>query len=116
LPRINTGQANLNAQFPPGTPLETSRKVMEATDKLLMEQPETEYVFTTVGGSLFGNSTSENPLRSSSTITLKLGTDVEAFAEKMKKAFLKLNLVDIRLRISPGQVRGLILNNSPVAP
>jgi multidrug efflux pump subunit AcrB len=114
LPRINTGQANLNAQFPPGTPLETSRKVMEATDKLLMEQPETEYVFTTVGGSLFGNSTSENPLRSSSTITLKLGTDVEAFAEKMKKAFLKLNLVDIRLRISPGQVRGLILNNSPV--
>jgi multidrug efflux pump subunit AcrB len=114
LPRISTGQANLNAQFPPGTPIAVSRKVMEATDKLLMEQPETEYVFTTVGGSLFGNSTSENPLRSSSTITLKLGTDVEAFAERMKQAFLKLNLVDIRLRISPGQVRGLILNNSPV--
>jgi multidrug efflux pump subunit AcrB len=114
LPRISTGQASLNAQFPPGTPLATSRKVMEATDKLLMNQPETEYVFTTVGGSLFGNSTSENPLRSSSTITLKLGTDVEAFAERMKKAFSKLNLVDIRLRISPGQVRGLILNNSPV--
>jgi multidrug efflux pump subunit AcrB len=114
LPRINTGQANLNAQFPPGTPLATSRKVMAATDKLLRQQPETEYVFTTVGGSLFGNSTTENALRSSSTITLKPGTDVEAFAEKMKKAFLKLNLVDIRLRISPGQVRGLILNNSPV--
>jgi multidrug efflux pump subunit AcrB len=114
LPRISTGQANLNAQFPPGTPLATSRKVMEATNKLLMKQPETKYVFTTVGGSLFGNSTSENPLRSSSTITLKSGTNVEAFAEKMKKAFLKLNLVDIRLRISPGQVRGLILNNSPV--
>ncbi len=114
LPRISTGQANLNAQFPPGTPLATSRKVMKATDKLLMEQPETEYVFSTVGGSLFGNSTSENPLRSSSTITLKPGTNVEAFAERMKKTFLKLNLVDIRLRISPGQVRGLILNNSPV--
>ncbi len=114
LPRISTGQANLNAQFPPGTPLATSRKVMEATNKLLMNQPETEYVFTTVGGSLFGNSTSENPLRSSSTITLKPGANVEAFAERMKKAFLKLNLVDIRLRISPGQVRGLILNNSPV--
>ncbi len=114
LPRISTGQANLNAQFPPGTPLATSRKVMEATNKLLMDQPETEYVFTTVGGSLFGNSTSENALRSSSTITLKAGTNVEAFAERMKKAFLKLNLVDIRLRISPGQVRGLILNNSPV--
>jgi multidrug efflux pump subunit AcrB len=114
LPRINTGQANLNAQFSPGTPLNTSRKVMAATDKLLLAQPETEYVFTTIGGSLFGNSTTENPLRSSSTITLKSGTDVEAFAEKMSKAFLTLNLVDIRLRISPGQVRGLILNNSPV--
>ncbi|WP_404788526.1 efflux RND transporter permease subunit [Altericista sp. CCNU0014] len=114
LPRINTGQANLNAQFPPGTPLETSRKVMEATDKLLIEQPETEYVFTTIGGSLFGNNTTENPLRSSSNITLKPGTDVEAFSERMSRAFLKLNLVGIRLRISPGQVRGLILSNSPV--
>lgn len=114
LPRINTGQANLNAQFPPGTPLATSRKVMAETDKRLREQPETEYVFTTVGGSLFGNTTTENALRSSTTITLKPGTDVEAFTEKMKKAFLNLNLVDIRLRISPGQVRGLILNNSPV--
>ncbi|HEY9825044.1 MAG TPA: efflux RND transporter permease subunit [Stenomitos sp.] len=114
LPRINTGQANLNAQFPPGTPLEVNRKVMAATDKLLLEQPETEYVFTTVGGSLFGNSTTENPLRSSSTITLKTGTDVEAFVEKMQKAFRRLNLVDIRLRMNPGQVRGLILNNSPV--
>lgn len=114
LPRINTGQANLNAQFPPGTPLEVNRKVMAATDKLLLDQPETEYVFTTVGGSLFGNSTTENALRSSSTITLKPGTDVEAFVEKMQKAFRRLNLVDIRLRINPGQVRGLILNNSPV--
>jgi multidrug efflux pump subunit AcrB len=114
LPRISTGQANLNAQFPPGTPLATSRKVMTATDKILLDQPETEYVFTTVGGSLFGNSTSENPLRSSSTITLKPDTDVEAFVEKVDKILRTLNLVDIRLRINPGQVRGLILNNSPV--
>ncbi len=114
LPRISTGQANLNAQFPPGTPIATSRRVMAETDKILQEQPETEYVFTTVGGSLFGNTTNENALRSSSNITLKPGTDVEAFVEKVGKAFRKLNLVDIRLRLSPGQVRGLILNNSPV--
>ncbi len=114
LPRISTGQANLNAQFPPGTPLATSRKVMAATDEVLREQPETEYVFTTIGGSLFGSSTSENALRSSSTITLKPGTDVEAYVERVDKAFRRLNLVDIRLRLSPGQVRGLILSNSPV--
>ncbi|MGB8703114.1 MAG: efflux RND transporter permease subunit, partial [Thermosynechococcaceae cyanobacterium] len=114
LPRMSTGQANLNAQFPPGTPLATSRKVMAATDRILLDQPETAYVFTTVGGSLFGNNTTENPLRSASTITLKPGTDVEAFIEKVDRAFRTLNLVDIRLRLSPGQVRGLILNNSPV--
>jgi multidrug efflux pump subunit AcrB len=114
LPRINTGQANLSAQFPPGTPLADSRKVMTAVDRILQEQPETEYVFSTVGGSLFGTSTSENPLRSSSTITLKPGTNVEQFVSKVTRELNQLNLVDIRLRLRPGEVRGLILNNSPV--
>ncbi|MCY7322467.1 MAG: efflux RND transporter permease subunit, partial [Phormidesmis sp. CAN_BIN36] len=112
LPRISTGQAQLNAQFPPGTPIATSRKVMAAVDDILMEQPETQYVFSTVGGSLFASSTTENPLRASSTITLKPGTDVEGYVSKVSQAFNKLNLVDIRLRMSPGAVRGLILSNS----
>lgn len=114
LPRISTGQANLNAQFPPGTPLAASRKVMAATDKILREQPETQYVFTTIGGSLFGSNTSENALRSSSNITLKPGTNVEAYVARVSKAFRRLNLVDIRLRMNPGEVQGLILSNSPV--
>lgn len=114
LPRINTGQASLIAQFPPGTPLEKNRQVMKAVDEILLAQPETEYVFTTTGGFLFGSSTSENPLRGSSTITLKPGTDVEEYIEKVTEELDKLNLVDIRLRLNPGQVRGLILTNSPV--
>ena len=114
LPRIDTGQARLRAQFPPGTPLETNRKVMTAVDDILLAQPETEYVFTTVGGYLFGSNTSENPLRSSSTITLKPDTDVEAYVTQVTQEFDKLNLVDISLRLSPEEVRGLILNNSPV--
>lgn len=114
LPRINTGQANVNAQFPPGTPLETSRKIMAKVDEILLSQPETEYAFTTVGGSLFGSNTNENPLRGSSTVTLKPRTDVEAFTTKVTQEIGKLNLVDTRIRVSPGQVRGLILNNSPI--
>ncbi len=114
LPRINTGQANLVAQFPPGTPLADNRRVMDEVDKILRAQPETEYVFTTAGGFLFGSNTSENPLRSSSTITLKPGTDVEQFTSRVTRELRKLNLVDVRLRLNPGQVRGLILNNSPV--
>ncbi|MBW4617413.1 MAG: efflux RND transporter permease subunit [Desmonostoc vinosum HA7617-LM4] len=114
LPRINTGQANLNAQFPPGTPLETNRKVMAAVDDILRKQPETEYVFSTSGGALFSNVTNANPLRGTSNITLKPGTDVEAYVERVTQEFDKLNLAGIRLRLAPGQVRGLILNNSPV--
>ncbi|RCJ17545.1 cation transporter [Nostoc sp. ATCC 43529] len=114
LPRINTGQANFNAQFPPGTPLETNRKVMTAVDEIIRNQPETEYVFSTSGGSLFGTNTNANPLRSTANITLKPGTDVEAYVERVTQQFNKLNLAGIRLRLSPGQVRGLILNNSPV--
>ncbi|WP_375493512.1 efflux RND transporter permease subunit [uncultured Nostoc sp.] len=114
LPRISTGQANLRAQFPPGTPLATSEKVMQIVDDILLKQPETESAFTTVGGNLFGSSTTENPLRASSTINLKPGTDVEAFVKKVTQEFNKLNLAGILLRLNPGQVRGLILSNSPV--
>ncbi|MFB2920789.1 efflux RND transporter permease subunit [Aerosakkonema funiforme] len=114
LPRINTGQANLFAQFPPGTTVETNRKVMTIVDEILREQPETDYVFSTVGGFLFGSNTSANPLRASSTISLKPGSDVEAFVERVTQEFEKLNLAGIRLRLSPGQVRGIILTNSPV--
>lgn len=114
LPRINTGQANLNAQFPPGTPLETNRKVMAAVDDILRNQPETEYVFSTSGGSLFGANTNANPLRSTANITLKPGTNVQAYTERLTQEFNKLNLAGIRLRLSPGQVRGLILSNSPI--
>lgn len=113
LPRINTGQANLRVQFPAGTPLETSQKVMQVVDDILQKQPETDYVFTTVGGSLFGTSTTENPLRASSTITLKPGKDVEEFVQQVNQKFNKLNLAGILLRLNPGQVRGLILTNSP---
>ncbi len=113
LPRISTGQANLFAQFAPGTPLETSRKIMSTVDDTLLKQPDTEYVFSTVGGFLFGNSTSENPLRGSSTITLKPGSDVEAYVERVTQEFNKLNLVGTLLRLRPGEVRGLILSNSP---
>jgi multidrug efflux pump subunit AcrB len=114
LPRISTGQASLTAQFPPGTPLETNRKVMAVVDDILLKQPETEHVFSTVGGFLFGSNTTENPLRASSTVTLKPRSDVEAYVQKVSQEFDKLNLVDIRLRLSPGEVRGLVLNNSPV--
>ncbi|MGK7877863.1 MAG: efflux RND transporter permease subunit [Xenococcaceae cyanobacterium] len=114
LPPINTGQARLFAQFPPGTTLATNRKVMKAVDQIIMQQPEMEYAFTTTGGFIFGSTTIENLLRSSSTITLKPGSDVEAFVERVSQEFDKLNLVNIRLRMFPGRVRGLILSNSPI--
>ncbi|MBD2256703.1 efflux RND transporter permease subunit [Pseudanabaena sp. FACHB-2040] len=114
LPRISNGQANLNAQFPAGTTVEGNRRVMAAVDELLMAQPETEFVFTTAGGSLFGTSTNENTARGSSTIILKPDTNVPAFVERMSAEVSQLPLVDTTLRLNPGSVRGLILSNSPV--
>ncbi len=114
LPQINTGQARLFAQFPPGTTLATNRKVMEAVDQILSQQPETEYVFTTIGGFLFANITIENSLRSSSNITLKPGSDVQSFVARVSRELNQLNLVNIRLRLFPGRVRGITLSNSPL--
>jgi multidrug efflux pump subunit AcrB len=39
---------------------------------------------------------------------------VQDYTERVSQQFKKLNLVQIRLRLSPGQVRGLFVNNSPV--
>ncbi len=114
LPRISTGQANVNVQFPPGTSLATNRQVMAAVDQVLLQQPETDYVFTTAGGILFGNTVSSNPSRSSGSVTLKPGADVLGFVERVTKAVNQLNLAGIRVRVSPGSVRGLSLNNSPL--
>ena len=115
LPRVNTSQARLFALFPPGTNLETNQKVMEAADEIFLKQPETQYTLTTAGGLLFGNNTIENLLRGSSTITVKPGTNVAAFADRLTAEINKIDLPkNTRLRLVPESIRGLVLNNSPV--
>lgn len=114
LPPINTGQASLVAQFPVGTTLEQNRRVMAKVEDILAERPETAYAFITAGGSIRGTNLSENPLRGSGSITLKPNADVEAYTQQVSQAIDKLNLVDTRIRVSPGQVRGLITSNSPI--
>jgi multidrug efflux pump subunit AcrB len=95
--------------------LETNQKVIAAVDKILLEQPETEYTLTTAGGLLFGNNTSENLLRGSSTITLKSGTNTTDFTERMTEELKKIDLPKgTRLRLVPESIRGLVLTNSPV--
>ncbi|MBT9312263.1 efflux RND transporter permease subunit [Leptothoe kymatousa] len=114
LPKISNDQARVWVQLPPGTTLPENRQVMAAIDDILLNQPETDYVFSTSGGFLFGNISIDNALRGSSTLTLKPGTDVEDFCDRMTKTLQQLNLVKTRIRVSPGSVRGLILSNSPV--
>ncbi|MGG6237235.1 efflux RND transporter permease subunit [Nodosilinea sp. AN01ver1] len=114
LPNISTGQARASARFPAGTTVEDNQRVMNAIDEILLAQPETDYAFTTAGGSLFGSNTSENTLRGSSTITLKPGTDTLAFVEKMNGELGQLPVVETDISIRPESVRGLILSNSPV--
>jgi multidrug efflux pump subunit AcrB len=114
LPRVDTGQARLVAQFPPSMPIVTSRDIMTRVDAILLRQPGVAYTFTTTGGFLFGSVTAENPLRGSSTITLQPGTDVETMVAHVNRELAALNLVDVRLRLAPEQIRGLITNNSPV--
>ena len=114
LPRIDSGQARVFARFPAGTPIEINRQVMDKVDEVLLAQPETEYVFTTAGGFLFANITSENALRGNSTINLKPGSNVSAFVDRVNGELSQLPLVDTLIRVSPENVRGLILSNSPV--
>ncbi|MEN9212598.1 MAG: efflux RND transporter permease subunit, partial [Thermostichus sp. DG02_4_bins_136] len=114
LPRISTGQVNLSANFARDTTLATNYRIMEEVDRILLQQPEVEYVFTTAGGSAFGGSTFANPLRGTSTITLKPGTAVGPFVDRVNGLMNQLNLVGSRIRVSPGGLRGLSTRNSAV--
>jgi multidrug efflux pump subunit AcrB len=78
------------------------------------KQPETDFVFTTSGGFLFGSNTTENPLARQQHNYPQTQHYVEAFVRRVSQEFEKLNLVGTRLRLSPGEVRGIILTNSPV--
>ncbi|NEQ97118.1 MAG: efflux RND transporter permease subunit [Cyanothece sp. SIO2G6] len=114
LPSINTGLARLSVRFPTGTTVEDNRRIMAAADQILLEQPETEYVFTTSGGALFANITVNNALRGSSTITLKPNTNVAAFTDRVNGLLRqRLPAIDTSMRMRPDRARGLVLSNSP---
>ena len=114
LPQVKTGDVTVNAQFPAGTTLANNRKVMALVDEILSQQPETQYTFTTVGGSAFGSNVTANPLRAGSTVTLKPKADLTGFISRVNREINKLNLAGVRIRVNPSQVRGIIVNNSPV--
>ena len=114
LPSLNTGEAQLYARFPSGTDLSDNRFVMESAEEVFLRQPETEYVFTSAGGFLFGSSTIDNLLRSFSTITLNPNSDIETYVERVNQELDRFNLVDTRLNVSPSRIRGLSFNNAPV--
>ncbi len=114
LPRTNTGRVSVIAQFPAETTLAYNQRVMELVQDIVNRQRDTEYSFATVGGSFFGNNTTVNPLRSSINITLKQGASAASYARRLTAELNKLNLPGVRLRANPDQVRGLIVNNSPV--
>ena len=66
-------------------------------------------------GSSFGNNNVTSiPLRSGSTITLQPNSGLTGFISRVNREINKLNLAGIRIRVNPGQVRGIIYNNSPV--
>ncbi|OIP75397.1 MAG: cation transporter [Oscillatoriales cyanobacterium CG2_30_44_21] len=114
IPQVKTGDVSVNAQFPPGTTLAQNRVVMEMIDEILLKQPETAYSFLTIGGTAFGSNVTANPLRAGSTITLKPNADLTGFIRQVNQQIARLNLAGIRVRVNPGQVRGIIVNNSPV--
>lgn len=109
-PQLSPERVILLAQFPPDTTLETNQRVMGAVDGIFRHQPSTKFTVSTVGGYLFGNTTTANPLRSSTLITLKEGTDVGSYIQGVSQELQGLNLVDIHLDLIPVSLRGL--NNS----
>jgi multidrug efflux pump subunit AcrB len=110
-PSLDEGDVNISIKGDPGITLDEMDRAVNSIETLLLEQPDVETVFTTVGGWVFGRSEFESSSRS--TVRVKLvpitQRDVSSddWIKRMQKMIRSKNLVGFKIHMRVRGVRGL---------
>ncbi|MDH5324235.1 MAG: efflux RND transporter permease subunit [Gammaproteobacteria bacterium] len=111
LPKMDDGRITLRIQADPGISLDEMDNSASKIEKLLLEQKETQTVFTLAGGAIFGRTQRETP--SQTTIIAQLVPLAERdkssgeWIKHMQKQISALQLAGIKVRMTQRGVRGI---------
>ncbi|OGT88629.1 MAG: acriflavin resistance protein, partial [Gammaproteobacteria bacterium RIFOXYA12_FULL_61_12] len=115
LPDMDEGRVTLSLHADRGINLETMDALTRRVEQLLTEQPETDSLFTTVGGRVYGRSQIEAANESSIQIRLKPlsergGIGSKAWIGRVKSAIDKLGMAGVRVSLRVPGIRGIRLS------
>ncbi|WP_455197138.1 efflux RND transporter permease subunit [Kaarinaea lacus] len=111
LPKLDDGQITVRIKADTGVALDEMDESVRILENLFLSQPETDTVFTLVGGFIFGRTERESP--NSSTLTVQLVPVVDrdissqAWIDKMNKLIAREQLAGIKVRMSQRGIRGI---------
>lgn len=115
LPKTDEGNVSISITTDSGTQLTEMDRMIYQVENLLLEDPQVESIFTTVGGFVFGRSEFISSNRSSLRIQLKKNITGKYNSEKwltsIKKKIAGLKLTGTRINIRLRGVRGVRLNS-----
>lgn len=111
LPKLDDGRVQVRISADVGVSLGDMNNNVALLESLFSAQPETETVFTVVGGSIFGRSQRETPSRSTIVVQLKSLAERELSSDewikKMNRLIAKQELAGFKVRLSQRGIRGI---------
>ncbi|MFW1677730.1 efflux RND transporter permease subunit [Pontibacter sp. JAM-7] len=114
LPTLDDGQIRVIVSADIGISLEEMDQKTSMIEALFSEQPETESVFTLVGGSIFGRTQRETPSRSTITVQLKPLSERSVssgqWMQRTQQMITDLQLAGFKIRMSQRGIRGIRTN------
>ncbi|WP_299197586.1 efflux RND transporter permease subunit [uncultured Amphritea sp.] len=115
LPPMDDGRVTVRITADTGIALTEMNSRVEQLEALFASQPETETVFTLVGGSVFGRSQREQSNRSTVIVQLKsvAQRDLSSneWIERLQKQIAKLQLAGFTIRMTQRGIRGIRTNS-----
>ena len=114
LPNLDDGLVSVNISGDTGISLDEMDQKTRRIEALFSAQPETETLYTSVGGSVYGRSQREKPSQASVTVQLKpISERIISSGEwikRMNKLILKEQLAGFTVRMSQRGIRGIRTN------
>ncbi|MBU0501157.1 MAG: efflux RND transporter permease subunit [Gammaproteobacteria bacterium] len=115
LPDMDEGRVTISLRADRGINLETMDNITRRVEKLLAEQPETDSLFTLVGGRVYGRSQYESANEASIKVRLKPlagrgGIGSKAWMGRIQKAIDKLGMAGVRVSLRTPGIRGIRLS------
>jgi CzcA family heavy metal efflux pump len=114
LPQIDEGRISASITADRGINLEGMDELVRRIEDIINQQPETQTLFTQVGGFVFGRSQYEAVNRASIKITLKpieeRGISSRAWIKRVKKAIQQARLPGLRVYLRVQGIRGIRLS------